>query len=163
VPENKLEMYLGCTGSSWNAGCWNMCVMLRNTTTARSREDETRNSQRNANRNPEWWGDFSPLFKSNSSVSRGTSSNWDFDSIEFLCISRYKFKFGFWFHLNLQLTKISPPFRISICVSLTIWCLVFSGTGWAVLRNRKRERWGAGVEYHFQEIEWALRPVVNGT
>jgi len=24
-------------------------------------------------------------------------------------------------------------------------------------------RWGAGVEYHFQEIRWALRPVVNGT
>jgi len=106
---------------------------------------------------------YSKSRHSNSSVSRGTSSNWDFDWIEFLCISRYKFKFGFWFHLNLQLTKISPPFRISICVSLTIWCLVFSGTGWAVLRNRKRERWGAGVEYHFQEIEWALRPVVNGT
>jgi len=29
--------------------------------TARSREDETRNDQRNANRNPEWWGDFSQL------------------------------------------------------------------------------------------------------
>jgi len=27
--------------------------------TARSREDETRNGQRNAHRNPEWWGDFS--------------------------------------------------------------------------------------------------------
>ena len=26
-----------------------------------------------------------------------------------------------------------------------------------------RERWGAGVEYHCQEIYWALRPVVNGT
>ena len=25
------------------------------------------------------------------------------------------------------------------------------------------ERWGAEVEYHFQEISWALRPVVNGT
>jgi len=25
------------------------------------------------------------------------------------------------------------------------------------------ERWGAGVEYHFQEISWNLRPVVNGT
>jgi len=75
VPEKKLEMYLGCTGSSWNAGCWNMCVMLRNTTTALSREDETRNSQRNANRNPEWWGDFSPLFK--------------IETLKFLGISRY--------------------------------------------------------------------------
>jgi len=26
-----------------------------------------------------------------------------------------------------------------------------------------RERWGAGVEYHFQEISCNLRPVVNGT
>ena len=26
-----------------------------------------------------------------------------------------------------------------------------------------KERWGAGVEYHFQEISWNLRPVVNGT
>jgi len=31
------------------------------TLTARSREDETRNGQRKANRNPEWWGDFSQL------------------------------------------------------------------------------------------------------
>ena len=29
--------------------------------TARSLEDETRNGERNANRNPEWWGDFSQL------------------------------------------------------------------------------------------------------
>jgi len=25
------------------------------------------------------------------------------------------------------------------------------------------ERWGAGVETHFQEISWNLRPVLNGT
>jgi len=25
------------------------------------------------------------------------------------------------------------------------------------------ERWGAGVEYHFQQISWNLRPIVNGT
>ena len=67
--------------------------------TARSLEDETRNGERNANRNPEWWGDFSQLVKIekikflgvspykvevrfwldlNSEVSRGTNSNWDF-------------------------------------------------------------------------------------
>jgi len=28
---------------------------------------------------------------------------------------------------------------------------------------KKTERWGAGVETHFQEISWNLRPVVNGT
>ena len=27
----------------------------------------------------------------------------------------------------------------------------------------EEERWGAGVETHFQEISWNLRPVVNGT
>ena len=29
--------------------------------TARSREDETRNAERSAYRNPEWWGDFSQV------------------------------------------------------------------------------------------------------
>jgi len=29
--------------------------------TARSLEDETRNSERNENRNPEWWGNLSQL------------------------------------------------------------------------------------------------------
>ena len=29
--------------------------------TARSRKDETRNARRNADRNSEWWGNFSPL------------------------------------------------------------------------------------------------------
>ena len=48
---------------------------------------------------------------------------------EFRCISRYKFKLRFWFNVNMRLTKISPPFRISICISLTISSLIFSGTG----------------------------------
>ena len=30
-------------------------------------------------------------------------------------------------------------------------------------KKTNEERWGAGVEYHFQEISWNLRPVVNGT
>jgi len=48
---------------------------------ARSKEDETRNARRNANQNPEWWGDLSQLVKMRNSifsVSRGTHSNWDF-------------------------------------------------------------------------------------
>jgi len=48
---------------------------------------------------------------------------------EFRGISRYKFKSRFLFNLNLQLTKISPPFRISICISFTISSLIFQGTG----------------------------------
>jgi len=35
--------------------------MLDVSITARSLEDETRNCKRRANRNPEWWGDYSQL------------------------------------------------------------------------------------------------------
>jgi len=54
--------------------------------TARSGEDETRNDRRNANRNPEWWGDFSQLL--------------EIEKLEFLSISRYKFKLRFCLNLN---------------------------------------------------------------
>ena len=49
---------------------------------------------------------------------------------EFLCISPCKFKLRFTLNLIMQLTKISPPFRISICIPLTITSLtgIFSGT-----------------------------------
>ena len=89
--------------------------------TARSMEDEIRNVRRNANRNPEWWGDFSQLVK--------------IEKLEFLSISRYKFKSRFWFDLNVQLTKIFPPFRISICIPTSISSLIFQGTGCACKEN----------------------------
>ena len=38
----------------------------------------------------------------------------------FLGIFLYKFKLKFLFNLNMQSYEISPPFRISICISLTI-------------------------------------------
>jgi len=92
---------------------------LKLKSTARSREDETRNGQRNgqrnANRNPEWWRDFIQLVR--------------METLKCFDISRYKFKMRFWFYLNFKLTKISPPFRISICISLIILSLIFSGTG----------------------------------
>ena len=50
--------------------------------TARSMEDEIRNVRRNANRNPEWWGDFSQLVK--------------IEKLEFLSISRYTFELRSW-------------------------------------------------------------------
>ena len=92
------------------------------------------------NRNPEWWEDFSQQVKIekneflgisqykvessfwlyfNSEVSRGSNSNWD--SL---------------FNLNLQLTKISPPFRNSMCISFTISSLIFQGTG--CINNARR-------------------------
>jgi len=92
--------------------------------TARSLEDKTRNRERNAFRNPEWWGDFSQLVKIEKieffGISRykvGLKFWFDF---QFPGISRYRFKLRFLYKLNLQLTKISPPLRISIGISLTI-------------------------------------------
>ena len=49
--------------------------------TARSVEDGTQNDRRNANQNPEWWGEISQLV--------------EIEVLQFLCISRYKFKLRF--------------------------------------------------------------------
>ena len=48
---------------------------------ARSLEDETQNGERKANRNPEWWGDFSQLV--------------NIEKIKFLGISRYTVELRF--------------------------------------------------------------------
>jgi len=40
------------------------------------------------------------------------------------------------------------------------FCVFFAFVVWI---HTQQERWGAGVETHFQEISWNLRPVVNGT
>jgi len=70
-------------------GCWSRDLILIGT--ARSLEDETRNGERNANRNPEWWGDFSQLVK--------------IEKIEFLGISPYKVHLRFWLDLNSELSR----------------------------------------------------------
>jgi len=67
--------------------------------------------------------------KSNLSVSHGTKSNWDFDWIWIPRYLAYKFKLRFLFNLNLQLTKISPPFRNSSTIWFSISSLIFHGTG----------------------------------
>jgi len=36
-------------------------ILFKYVQPVRSLEDETRHGERNANRNPEWWGDFSQL------------------------------------------------------------------------------------------------------
>jgi len=59
---------------------------LCTSSTARSRNDETRNGQRNANQNPEWWRDFSQQVK--------------IGKVKFLGVSRYKFKLRIWLNLN---------------------------------------------------------------
>ena len=87
-----------------------VCIMCH---TPRSLQDETRNAERNAFRNPEWWGDFSQLVKIKKIKFLGISRykvelKFWFD-FQFPGISRYRFKLRFWFKLDLQLTKISPP------------------------------------------------------
>ena len=90
-----------------------------------------RNDRPYANRNPECCGDFSQLV--------------EIKKLKFTGMSRYKFKSRFWLNLNsfvcpstnsncdvsLQLTKISPPIRISIFISTIIPSLIFHGTGCA--------------------------------
>jgi len=88
--------------------------------TARSREDEAR---RNANRNSEWFAHFSQLVKmEKNQISRYLAVQIRFEILVelFICISRYKFESRFLFNLNLKLTKISPPFRILICIPTSI-------------------------------------------
>jgi len=48
---------------------------------------------------------------------------------QFRGFSRYNFRLRFWIicNLNFQLTKISPPFRISSCISFSISSLIFQG------------------------------------
>jgi len=102
---------------------------------ARSVEDETRNDRRNTNRNIEWWGNFSQLVeiaKLKFMVSRGTSWPWDFDWIWIPLYLPVPFQIVV---LDLQLTKISPPFRISICISTIIPSLIFHGTGCTTLTH----------------------------
>jgi len=51
-----------------------------------------------------------------------------------------------------------------VCVSVYAWmflCVCVCVT--RMNQQQDDERWGAGVETHFQEISWNLRPVVNGT
>ena len=126
------HIYCAYLGKPWHRTVSaSRAVSVGSPGTARSMEDETRNGGKNANQNPEWWGDLSQLVK--------------IEKIKFLGISRYKVELKFWlnlnsevswykfklsflFNLNLRLTKISPPFRISICFSFTISSLIFSGT-----------------------------------
>jgi len=99
-------------------------------------QDETRNGHQNANRNPEWWGDSSQLriqIKPKSRFEFVPRDTGEFKSNQnqFDFVPRDTEKFEF---LDFDLlTKISPPFRLSVCISLTISSLMFSGTGCILL------------------------------
>jgi len=86
ISKKKLTSAVLADDQAHNCSLFLFPESLRETPSLRVRslEDETRNCERNANRNPEWWGDFSQLVKIetiNFSVSHGTKSNWDFDWI----------------------------------------------------------------------------------
>ena len=55
-----------------------------------------------------------------------------------------------------SLRIVATPYPQSLIALTRAYICVFT-------RHYIWERWGAGVEYHFQEISWNLRPVVNGT
>jgi len=57
VPDS--DMLFPC----WNSQSFHLHIGGVSRFTARSLEDETRNGERNANRNPEWWKDCSQLVK----------------------------------------------------------------------------------------------------
>jgi len=78
----------------------------------------------------------------------------------------------YWVYYSTQLCFWFPPDRICqvemICiVGVPVLKRHFGGAGpqifYMIHRGGRLERWGAGVETHFQEISWNLRPVVNGT
>jgi len=76
-------------------------------------EDETRNAGLHGNRNPERWGDFSQL-----QIQIQQTSHSEFvprDTSEFKSNQNLKSK-KFYFLDFDELTKISPPFRISITI-----------------------------------------------
>jgi len=81
---------------------------------------------------------------SNSSVSRGTNSNWDFDWIWIPLYLPVQIQIVI---SVLQLTKISPQFRISICISTTIPSLIFHGTGCTSFEKRHFGRAGPQIFY----------------
>ena len=84
-----------------------------------------------------------------------------------------------WCHVTSHVELCHATIQIKLCVRpdasmCATWLTIFAlyklchilrvmshnKSCWVMSHN---ERWGAGVEYHFQEIQWALRPVVNGT
>ena len=105
-----------------------------------AREDETRNARRNANQNPEWWGDFSQPHiqiqpKSGFEIVPRDTEKFKFDQILISNLYREipeKFEF-----LDFdQLTSIPPPFRIPICIPTSISSLIFSGLGFSLMKPK---------------------------
>jgi len=76
------------TSISFLGTFWDLTGTARS---ARSVEDETQNDRQNANRYPEWWGDFSQLV--------------EIEKLKFIGISRYKLKLKFWLNMN---AAVSP-------------------------------------------------------
>jgi len=69
------------------------------TARSRSKDDVSRNARRNADQNPEWWGDFSQLVK--------------IEKLKFLGIMRYKFELRLLSNLNSSVscgTNSNPDF-----------------------------------------------------
>jgi len=83
---------------------------------------DSKGPRRNANRNPEWWGDFSQLVK--------------IVKLKFLGISRYKFELRFWSNLNSAVScgTILNPHCGLVWIESWVKCLHNSGFGCAFWR-----------------------------
>jgi len=82
-----------------------------------------------------------------------------------------------YFYRDTELQRLTPPFRLQNTYNSNfsertceftesfsrVSCYPKSYLYRDTELQRLTERWGAGVETHFQEISWNLRPVVNGT
>jgi len=70
-----------------------------------------------------------------------------------------------WSTLNTQCKFCMYVIQNEFCIEFCMACRRIQTQRASLFRLHTTcmERWGAGVEYHFQEISWNLRPVVNGT
>ena len=93
----------------------------------------------------------------------------------YICIYLLRFFHGTWlrrfpraFHLHGQFYITYRSMSVCDACTCTRTCMYIHYVCTYIVCSLEsygslKERWGAGVETHFQEISWNLRPVVNGT
>jgi len=80
----------------------------------------------------------------------------------------HSYMWGTYMHTYIQRETMQTRDSFGLCqVGLFIDAMTHSYVWGTYIHTENdcgyAERWGAGVETHFEEISWNLRPVVNGT